>query len=100
MMLKRWWFALGTVGLVVGVVSPSSGSILAGQAKGSAQGLGAALKTAWAEPDLQGIWMHDEETPLQRPLWVKGREFFTDEELQKLDKRRASKLDHDYRVAG
>ena len=28
---------------------------------------GAALKTPWGEPDLQGIWTDEFDTPLQRP---------------------------------
>ena len=27
----------------------------------------AALKTPWGEPDLQGIWKDEFDTPLQRP---------------------------------
>ena len=27
----------------------------------------AMLKTAWGEPDLQGIWTDETDTPLQRP---------------------------------
>jgi hypothetical protein len=28
---------------------------------------GAALKTPWGEPDLQGIWTDEFDTPFQRP---------------------------------
>jgi len=58
----------------------------------------ASMTTSWGEPNLQGIWTHDVELPLQRPEWVEGREFFTDEELTALDDQRAAWLDHDYRA--
>jgi hypothetical protein len=45
--------------------------------------------TLWGEPDLQGIWTSDSETPLQRPAKYANREFFTDEERAELDKARA-----------
>ena len=31
----------------------------------------AALKTPWGEPDLQGIWTDETDTPLQRPAQVR-----------------------------
>jgi hypothetical protein len=37
-------------------------------------------KTAWGEPDLQGIWSYASLTPLERPAALAGREFFTPEE--------------------
>jgi hypothetical protein len=36
------------------------------------------LKTAWGEPDLQGIWTDEFETPLQRPAKYANQEFFTE----------------------
>jgi len=42
----------------------------------SAQGP-AALKTAWGEPDLQGIWTVEYDTPLQRSPRFANQEFFT-----------------------
>ena len=48
--------------------------------------------TAWGEPDLQGIWTSDGETPLQRPAKYANREFFTDEERAELDKLRAAAI--------
>jgi hypothetical protein len=48
------------------------------------------LKTAWGEPDLQGIWMDEYQTPLQRPAKFAGKESFTDEERAALDAQRAA----------
>jgi hypothetical protein len=36
------------------------------------------LTTAWNEPDLQGIWTDEYQTPLQRPARFAGREFLSD----------------------
>src|SRR5262245_18955239 len=49
----------------------------------------ASLTTLWGEPDLQGIWVNDNETPLQRPAQYKDREFFTDKEIAAIDAQRA-----------
>ena len=47
------------------------------------------LKTPWGEPDLQGIWTDEYQTPLQRPAKFAGKESFTDEERAALDAKRA-----------
>src|SRR5258705_13240477 len=52
---------------------------------------GAALKTPWGEPDLQGLWSDEYQTPLQRPAKYAGKESFTDAERAELDKERAAK---------
>src|SRR5580704_10672601 len=59
---------------------------------------GAAIKTSWGEPDLQGIWTDEYQIPLQRPAKYANQEFFTDAQRAALDKSRAAKLDHDYRA--
>src|SRR5262245_37854760 len=48
------------------------------------------IKTPWGEPDLQGIWTDEYQTPLQRPAKYAGKEFFTDEERSALDAKRAT----------
>ena len=58
-----------------------------------------ALKTAWGEPDLQGIWANEYSTPLQRPAQYANKEFFTEEERADLDKRRAGLRTFSDRVA-
>ena len=47
-------------------------------------------KTAWGEPDLQGIWMNEYQIPLQRDPKLAGREFFTDEEIAERNKRQVT----------
>jgi hypothetical protein len=51
---------------------------------------GPVAKTSWGEPDLQGIWTDEFQTPLQRPAEYAGREFFTDAEKAQLEKQRAA----------
>ena len=53
----------------------------------------AAPPTPWGEPDLQGIWTTDYDTPLERPARYADREFFTDEERAAIDAERTRLLD-------
>lgn len=46
------------------------------------------FRTPWGDPDLQGIWTDEFQTPLQRPAGFAGKEFFTDEDRAKLDELR------------
>src|ERR1700720_2074676 len=57
-----------------------------------------ALKTPWGEPDLQGIWMDESDTPLQRPAKYATQEFFTEAQRAELDAQRAALLGRDKRV--
>jgi len=56
-----------------------------------------ALKTPWGEPDLQGIWTEEFDTPLQRPARYANQEFFTEAQRQELDKQRAAHYGDDPR---
>ncbi|HMA71682.1 MAG TPA: hypothetical protein VKP67_09375 [Xanthobacteraceae bacterium] len=51
-----------------------------------------ALKTPWGEPDLQGIWTDENDTPLQRPAKYAAQEFFTPTQRAELDEARTSVL--------
>lgn len=44
-----------------------------------------APRTAWGQPDLQGVWDFRSITPLQRPEELEGREFLTEEEAAELE---------------
>jgi hypothetical protein len=50
-------------------------------------------RTSWGDPDLQGIWVNNSATPLERPKEFAGKETLTDEELAELKKRAAEVLD-------
>ena len=43
-----------------------------------------APRTAWGDPDLQGIWSSSGATPMERPDEYQGRERLTDEEVARL----------------
>ena len=57
----------------------------------------AALKTPWGEPDLQGIWTDETDTPLQRPAKYANQEFFTEAQREELDRERSALLSRDRR---
>ena len=57
-----------------------------------------ALKTPWGEPDLQGIWTDESDTPLQRPAKYAAQEFFTAAQRAELDEARAAVLGRDRRA--
>jgi hypothetical protein len=56
------------------------------------------LKTLWGEPDLQGIWTDETDTPLQRSAKYATQEFFTVAQRAELDAARAALLDEDRRL--
>ena len=71
--------AAAAVGAVVAVLGTQT----------SAQGP-AAQKTAWGEPDLQGIWTVEYDTPLQRSPRFANQEFFTEEQRAEFDRLRSA----------
>ena len=66
----------------------------------SAQAPAPAAKTSWGEPDLQGIWTVESDTPLQRSPKFANQEFYTEAQRAELDEQRAALLRRDKRVAG
>jgi hypothetical protein len=65
-------------------------AFLAGVAMAAAS-LAAQPLTPDGQPDLQGIWLDNSATPLERPKELEGRKFLTDAEVADL-KRRADRL--------
>jgi hypothetical protein len=49
-----------------------------------------APTTPWGEPDLQGIWTDETDTPLQRSSKYATQEFFTDAQRDELDRQRSA----------
>src|SRR5713226_1092215 len=82
-MRSRIFASIGLAAMIAAV----SLAPLAGQDAGKTA---PALKTSWGEPDLQGLWSDEYQTPLQRPAKYAGREFFTDAEIAELDKLRSA----------
>src|SRR5499425_1152985 len=58
----------------------------------------AALTTPWGEPDLQGIWTDETDTPLQRSSKYATQEFFTEAQRAELDRQRGAMLGRERRA--
>ena len=50
--------------------------------------------TPYGQPDLQGVWVNNSSTPVERPKALEGRQLLTDEEVAEL-KERADRLFND-----
>jgi hypothetical protein len=53
-----------------------------------------APRTAWGDPDLQGVWRYEGAIPLERPAQFQGKEALTDQEVaerQKVEQEQAEK---------
>jgi len=85
-------------GAAVGVISLS---VVRTQAQGPAASgraaAAAALKTPWGEPDLQGIWTDETDTPFQRSPKFANQEFFTEAQRAELDQLRSASLGREKR---
>jgi hypothetical protein len=91
-MRKRLLEVLAVVGMVLAVIVLLK--VAPARSASTAQG----GKTAWGDPDLQGIWTDDYQTPLQRAAKYANKAEFTDEERAELDRQRASILRRNQRV--
>jgi hypothetical protein len=70
---------------------------LSPKASGTPRALAPVLRTLWGEPDLQGIWTDEFDTPLQRPAEYANQELFSEAQRQQLDKQRAELFGSDPR---
>ena len=75
-MSHRLRTSLSTVAAVVVIVSLSAIPAVAQSD---------APRTAWGQPDLQGVWDFRSITPLQRPERLENQEFLTEEEAAELE---------------
>jgi len=81
-----------TIAFISAIATPASRtSAQAPEAPGS------ALRTPWGEPDLQGIWTDEFDTPLQRPARYANQEFLTQTQREELDKQRTAHFGSDPR---
>ena len=95
-MSRRMFESIGVVTvIIVGAVlwQPASDPVAGQTAPAQPEAV-----TPWGEPDLQGIWTNESQTPLQRPAPYADKEFFTDEERAELDRLRASIIAQDLRA--
>jgi hypothetical protein len=81
---------LPAIALSVGAVSVVFVTGLSAQAP--------SLKTSWGEPDLQGIWTDESDTPLQRSPKFANQEYFTEAQRTELDRERSALMRRDKRV--
>ena len=103
-MRRRILESLGVAAVLLAVVSflQLSPVSVAGQAPAVTAGppaaAGPAPKTAWGHPNLQGIWLDEFDTPLERPAKYANREFFTDQERAAQDDVRSGNVGRNRRV--
>ena len=83
-MLHRFSGSPITVAMAVGAVISVSVTGTSAQAPATSM---TALKTPWGEPDLQGIWTDEFDTPLQRPAKYANQEFFTAGATRRIGRR-------------
>jgi hypothetical protein len=57
-----------------------------------------ALKTPWGDPDLQGIWTDETDTPFQRSPKFANQEFFTEAQRDEFDIQRSALRGRDTRA--
>ena len=92
-MFSRSMITVAIAGAAVGVISLSVvGTQAQGPAASGTATAAAALKTPWGEPDLQGIWTDEFDTPLQRSAKYADQEFFTEAQRAELDRVRSEIL--------
>jgi len=88
--------AVAAAGTVIALTVPPA-QAQAPAASGSAPAPAFVHKTPWGEPDLQGIWTDQADTPLERPAKYADQEFFTDAQRQQLNRERSALLRQDKR---
>ena len=95
-MRSRFSFSITmpAIALVVGAASAVSITGLSAQAPA----LKTSLTTSWGEPDLQGIWTDESDTPLQRSPKFANQETFTEAQRAELDRERSALMRRDKRV--
>src|SRR5437762_8838733 len=90
-MLDRFSGSMITVALAAAAVGAVSVSITRTSAQApAASASGPSLKTPWGEPDLQGIWTVETDTPFQRSPKYANQEFFTEEQRAEFDRVRST----------
>src|SRR5690349_9848268 len=97
-MFDRFSGSLITVAVAAAALGAISMSVKSTSAQApSAQA--SSLKTPWGEPDLQGIWTVEYDTPFQRNAKYGSRQFFTEAERAEFDRIRMNLHGRDNRGA-
>ncbi|HEV3139082.1 MAG TPA: hypothetical protein VGY57_01130, partial [Vicinamibacterales bacterium] len=97
-MIDRWLALNGAPAILIVGASLVAVPLAAQTSTALAQSSNAAAKPAWTpartadnQPDLQGVWVNNSATPLERPKALEGRSSLTDDEVAEL-RRRAARL--------
>src|ERR1700735_3426028 len=77
------------VGIAISIAISLSLTPASAQAISSTESV-PALVPPWDEPDLQGIWTDETDTPVQRSPTYANQEFFTEAGRPELDRQRAA----------
>ena len=97
-MKRRLLESLGVAATMAGLVLFLHQSA-AGQAPAAKDtGATGVPKTAWGHPDLQGIWLDQFDTPLERPAKYATQEFFTEAERAAQDQERSGNAGRNLRA--
>jgi len=94
-MRRRFAAAIGLATALIVVISLTTGT-LNGQTRAASNQSSkkwTQLKTAWGDPDLQGIWSYASITPLERPSDQGAKEFLTAEEVAAANNEAATRAD-------
>jgi hypothetical protein len=88
-----------TLAVAAAVVSAgiSASTTLTSAQAPAASGTAPALKTPWGEPDLQGIWTVETDTPFQRSPKYANQEFFSEAQRAEFDRIRSAQRGRDNR---
>jgi hypothetical protein len=97
-MRRRVFESLGVAAVLAALVVLLQLSAQGQGEGGAAAPAGPAPKTAHGHPDLQGIWLDEFQTPLERPAQYADREFLTEEERKQQDDERSGNIGRNRRV--
>src|SRR5258708_33331001 len=84
--------------IAVSAVVSTPISLASAQAPPNSVAPASVLKTPWGEPDLQGIWTDETDTPLQRPPKYANQEFFSEAQRVEIDRARSEILGRERRA--
>jgi hypothetical protein len=91
-MRDRFSGSIVTTAIAAAIVSAVSSVSVTQTAAQTPAVSSSTLKTPWGEPDLQGIWTDEFDTPLQRSPRYASQEFFTEQQRVDFDKERGAIL--------